>query len=249
MNYSILAILLTSLLGSLHCVGMCGGFAAYATEQRSYGILYYHLGRLLTYLLLGLAAGALGSALNGLGVVGGLSQLAALVVGILMISCGLYSFFSISAVGKIHSKYMAVPYRKILEIGDRSPTYLRPFIFGLASTFLPCGWLYSYVAIAASTGSFLSAIVTMIFFWLGTVPILTGVGVFSRVLLVRLGNFAIYAPGLILILGGTFSLLAHFSHEHHGSHMHSHIPQNESVSVLDGPDDFASHGKHVGHHH
>lgn len=50
---------LTSLLGSFHCLGMCGGIVLVIDPLKG-GALFYHLGRLVSYLLMGVLAGYLG---------------------------------------------------------------------------------------------------------------------------------------------------------------------------------------------
>ncbi|MEO8268710.1 MAG: sulfite exporter TauE/SafE family protein, partial [Aureliella sp.] len=62
------AVVTSSLLGSMHCVGMCGPLAIWAsgagdrisTHQMTVATTLYHLGRLLTYALVGMLAGAAG---------------------------------------------------------------------------------------------------------------------------------------------------------------------------------------------
>lgn len=63
---SYLSILIASLLGSPHCAGMCGGFAAWSGSGglRWSGVAAYNLGRLITYITLGIIAGLLGKSLD-----------------------------------------------------------------------------------------------------------------------------------------------------------------------------------------
>ena len=98
------AVLVASLLGSLHCVGMCGPLAIWAagvdkmararTLWLSTGL--YHLGRGLTYTLVGIAAGALGQMLDWGGDIVGIQLLAARIVGGLMVAFGLISLTRLS---------------------------------------------------------------------------------------------------------------------------------------------------------
>ena len=91
------AVISASLMGSLHCVGMCGPLALWAAgaDRSSAGramitpSLLYHLGRLLTYGLAGAAAGFFGQLLDWSGQAMGLQLVAARLAGGLMISCGL----------------------------------------------------------------------------------------------------------------------------------------------------------------
>ena len=60
------AVISASLLGSMHCVGMCGPLAMWASgagesgSKLAFNSSLYHLGRMLTYALVGLVAGLLG---------------------------------------------------------------------------------------------------------------------------------------------------------------------------------------------
>ncbi|MFO0943410.1 MAG: sulfite exporter TauE/SafE family protein [Pirellulales bacterium] len=93
------AVATASLLGSLHCVGMCGPLAIWAAgaerEHRSSGIwlssMLYHFGRGLTYAIAGLIAGGLGQLVDLGGSVVGVQLLAGRIVGGLMIVFGLVS--------------------------------------------------------------------------------------------------------------------------------------------------------------
>ena len=89
------AILLASLLGSTHCVGMCGPLALWAsgsTEQTrgrvAWNATLYHSGRLVTYTLMGLLAGAIGQLVDLGGQTIGLRMMAARIVGGFMIFVG-----------------------------------------------------------------------------------------------------------------------------------------------------------------
>ena len=57
------AVLLASFLGSGHCVAMCGGLVV-ATTRSALGIMFYHLGRLISYSTLGLVFGYMGERIN-----------------------------------------------------------------------------------------------------------------------------------------------------------------------------------------
>ena len=88
------AVFFASLLGSLHCVGMCGPFALIATsgpqsnQSLAAPVLAYSLGRLVSYSLVGAAFGAFGQALNTGAAYSGWQQNATFVAGILMVVVG-----------------------------------------------------------------------------------------------------------------------------------------------------------------
>lgn len=92
-------------MGSLHCVGMCGPLALWASGADQKGsagrmllpTLLYHFGRLWTYTLVGLIAGAIGQMLDWGGDTLGIQVLAARVVGSVMILVGLIATWRIAS--------------------------------------------------------------------------------------------------------------------------------------------------------
>src|SRR4051812_15703352 len=75
------------LVGSLHCLGMCSPLVMIITTRQPFPIarLLYNLGRILTYGVLGMAAGTFGSLFN----MSGIQQNISLVLGIALIVVGI----------------------------------------------------------------------------------------------------------------------------------------------------------------
>ena len=182
-----LPIVSASLIGSLHCAGMCGPFAAFysdPTPARGFARLLphlsYHLGRLLTYTALGALAGSLGGVTDLAAESVGIGRIAAVVAGGLMIAWAArlllehagVSWPGIGASGRLGKLSL----RLMTRIRARRPA-TRGLLVGLSSTLLPCGWLYAFAVAAAGTGSTLSGMWVMLAFWSGTVPLLVGLGV------------------------------------------------------------------------
>ncbi len=175
-----------SLIGSIHCVGMCGPFAIMATHRQSEAsensyakIASYHLGRLTTYFMLGTFAGVAGTLLNGAGYSIGISHSAARIVGATMVILGIVRLISMIQVrSKVvsHSALLQRWTHSILAIGRRmqpeSPVQ-RAYVIGLITTWLPCGWLYLFAIAASSIGSVVGANALMFAFWIGTLPLLS----------------------------------------------------------------------------
>src|SRR6185295_3680515 len=94
----IFTILAASLLGSLHCVGMCGAFLAIAVGDGNSSPgrharlqAAYHLGRLMTYVTLGAAAGMAGKLLDVGSALAGIKPVAAALAGAVILSFGIIS--------------------------------------------------------------------------------------------------------------------------------------------------------------
>ena len=177
-------VFVASLVGSLHCAGMCGPFVAVAVgnlQQRGHAAqqVAYHGARLLTYSLLGAAAGMLGAVLDLGGTLAGVQRLAAIAAGALMIAIGLIT--AMRYLG-MHFTPARLPtwVQAALAAGHRAAARLTPVkraaAIGLLTVLLPCGWLYAFVITAAGTGSPLSGAATMAAFWAGTTPLLALLG-------------------------------------------------------------------------
>ena len=181
-------VLAASLLGSLHCAGMCGGLVAFYAGTPGQGgrvpmlpHLAYSAGRLLAYTALGGAAGALGGMFDVTGgALLGVQRAAAVAAGTLMLVWGVVNL--LSAIG-VRVPRLGVPVtlhrivrRGIALVAD-APMVARAGATGVLTGSLPCGWLYAFVVAAAGTGGALAGAGLMTVFWAGTVPVMLGLGV------------------------------------------------------------------------
>ena len=209
-----MGVMVASLLGSLHCVGMCGPFAIWATQGGSSRrtIASYHLGRLTTYLSAGLAAGLLGSAITIGGDFAGLQMLAAKVAGGSLIFFGIARLLQQLPLFQTKLVTPAKPSRitALLSqakplVADRGP-YARAYFGGLLTTWLPCGWLYLFVLVAGGTGDIFLAVIVMMAFWVGTLPALTALVMGTHALIPRFRRFLPIAASLLLIATGLYTV-------------------------------------------
>lgn len=176
------AVLSASLLGSLHCATMCGPFVAACAadgtsgERRRADVWRTHLsyqgGRGLTYAAAGALLGAAGTALDLAGETVGFVRLAAAVSSVLLILYGLTSLWRRRG-GR--GPFDGLLRRGLVPLRRKGPT-LRGALLGVLTPLLPCGWLYAFLIVAAGSGSALRGALTMLVFWLGSVPALVGVG-------------------------------------------------------------------------
>ncbi len=193
-----LGVFTASLLGSLHCAAMCGGFAclyggdAAAAGAKSSaappsrpllkGHVAYHGARLLSYASLGAAAGALGAGLDRAGELAGVQRTAGVVAGVLLLVWGLALLANALNVRFLPSLVRGqVPDRAARFMGDillrfrNRGVAARAGMLGLLTGLLPCGWLYAFVVSAGGTGSAWRGAAFMGLFWLGTVPALVAI--------------------------------------------------------------------------
>ena len=171
-----LLIFCGGLLGSAHCVGMCGAFAlTLAAGERGWARLarrqlVYSLGRVSTYVLAGATLGYAGLRLGlELHTLGNLQGLLAVVAGLMLLAEGAFSAGLVRRpLANAKSCSAATTFASLL----RSSDWRAVFVAGLANGLLPCGLVYAYLALACSTGDMLRGALVMASFGLGTVPAL-----------------------------------------------------------------------------
>lgn len=216
-----LGILTASVLGSVHCAAMCGGFvclyagSSHAPKAPLLSHALYNVGRLTSYLLLGAIAGGIGAGLSTAGTFAGITHAATIVAGVLMIAWAVGSIaaqrgvrigFGLGSTGAPLAWQRTLG--RLLHSIREQPVTVRAWLTGLGTTLLPCGWLYVFVAAAGGTGSARDGMLVMAIFWLGTVPALVAVGVGAqrvfgplRRRLPTLGAVTVLVMGLFAISG------------------------------------------------
>ena len=164
------------LLGSLHCVGMCGPIAFMLPVDRTNSlkkisqIATYHFGRLLAYSSIGFIFGSIGKSLY----IFGLQQQLSITIGIVMIALVLIPY---KTLGKYN---LSRPLNRLISkikssLGQalKKKTADTFLTIGFLNGFLPCGLVYMAVFGAVATGSLFNGSVYMILFGLGTIPLMT----------------------------------------------------------------------------
>jgi sulfite exporter TauE/SafE len=218
MTALLLTVFLASLVGSLHCVGMCGPFVAFYSGSDGSGgtrrLLShgsYSAGRLVTYAIIGLAAGAVGAALDVAGSLAGLQRIAAILAGITMISWGVLALLQIRGVrifkhGSGNGRIAKALRRGFSLVSDKPPL-VRAGVVGLLSGFLPCGWLWAFVVTAVGTGSALKGAAVLAAFWAGTVPALVAVGLGLQLVSAPLRQRVPVITAILLMALGLYAIL------------------------------------------
>jgi sulfite exporter TauE/SafE len=172
----ILTALLLGLLGSFHCIGMCGPIAFMLPVHKSslsgkiLKVGSYHLGRIISYALIGLLFGLLGKGIY----LFGMQQKLSIAMGVLMILIiilpftGIKLFKPTGVLNKVLAKLKSSLGKELAK--QRTDTYLS---LGLLNGFLPCGLVYMAVIGAVASGEALQGSLYMALFGLGTVPVMT----------------------------------------------------------------------------
>lgn len=202
-------VLASSLLGSAHCAGMCGGIALAAIGPsdgaRPARQLGYHGGRLVSYAIVGAIAGLVGSVVDDAGVLVGVQRIAAMVAGAMIALFGLAAIARAFGLRVPHAGVPTVFVRVAQRVHAwtlRLPPRHRGVPLGLATPLLPCGWLYAFAAIAAASASVGVGALVMAAFWLGTVPAVVLASNGARMAFARLGRAAPVAVGIAMVVVG-----------------------------------------------
>lgn len=213
------AVFGASLLGSLHCAGMCGPFVAFVSSRhpalapRGSAVVApaaaYHAARLLVYASLGILFGALGAAVDFGASLTGIQRAAAFLAGGTLILGGLLALLRMTMLRPANAAHDSW-YRRWATIGLRHAGTLRPApraaLTGLLTALLPCGWLWAFVVAAAGAGSSLAGGLLMTAFWLGTLPILVTLGWSAQRLTRVFGERLRLATALALLVLGFMTI-------------------------------------------
>ena len=210
----LLSVLAASLLGSVHCAAMCGGFVCLysgvgsardaTVARRGAPHAAYNAGRLVSYLALGALAGSVGHSVDRLGGLAGVTRLAAILAGALMVVWGGSTLLAALGVRMPQAGTPRTLQATLTSLVVRSrgrSAVVRAAATGLLTTLLPCGWLYVFVATAGGTGRIADALAVMFFFWLGTLPMMVAVGLGAQRL------FGAFQRRLPLVGAGTAVVL------------------------------------------
>lgn len=228
----IIAAFLVGLVGSTHCLGMCGGIStalsfALPEEQRKLTrtVLFqvlYSLGRISTYIVCGMLIAAFGAGLFKL--IGHHAQLYLRIFSAaFIIVLGLYLtrwwtvLARIEVVGAKLWQHLSPLTRKFIPVTHTWQALLIGALWG----WLPCGLVYSNLLWAASSGSYLNGAFIMLGFGLGTLPAMVAVGSLAsrKVSFLRRRSTQI-CSGLIVVAFGCWMLLMPIQHLLSMSHMH-----------------------------
>lgn len=208
-------IFVSGVLGSAHCIGMCGGIAAtMSLGTRSVGGALlrqgcWSLGRTMTYVFLGVIVSAIGAKfLRSQGNAVWLQAMFAIVAGLLLVIQGLRAAGWLKWRVHRHISGPCVTHSVFSQF-FKGGSSVSVFIAGLFTGFLPCGLVYSFLALAASSGSVVKGSLIMLSFGLGTIPVMliTGAGlsvvtIGIRRNLLRIAGISVLVTGLMTTARG-----------------------------------------------
>ncbi|OGI41517.1 MAG: hypothetical protein A2140_01765 [Candidatus Muproteobacteria bacterium RBG_16_62_13] len=230
---TLVSALLVGLLGSTHCLGMCGGIVGALTLGLKEDVrrsplrlfpylLAYNAGRIASYAIAGAVAGYLSAQILRIAPPEQARLIAKLVSGGFMLLLGFYLagwWPALTALEKLGGKLWTriEPFgRKLLPVNHP----LKALGLGLLWGWLPCGMVYAALTWALAAGNATDGALLMVAFGLGTLPMLFAVGAAARWL-----NQFVQQPwvrrgaGILVILFGLYTLFAPAgSKSHDGGH-------------------------------
>lgn len=202
------AAFILGLLGSMHCIGMCGPIALALPLDRSskstaaLGASAYNVGRIFTYASMGLLFGAIGQVF----LVVGLQQWISIAAGAMLL---IYVIIAYGLKKPMFSKWnlglgrLKGAMMKQFKKGSTSSL----FSIGVLNGLLPCGFVYFALVGAIAASSPVEGAAYMALFGLGTAPALFAMNLFGSQLLSRFRiNVNTLIPYVLVIFGVLFIL-------------------------------------------
>lgn len=200
------------LIGSFHCIGMCGPIVValplkkHNLISKISGAVLYNSGRVITYSILGILFGLLGQGIQ----MAGFQQWTSILLGAAMIISVLFPFVFREkiTIGNLFTGFSARLITRLRKLfADRS--YFSLLMIGLLNGLLPCGLVYVAIAGAIGSGTVLNGAIFMMLFGIGTIPLLLiatlasdAIGQRVRSKMQRVVPYFVFLLGVLFILRG-----------------------------------------------
>ena len=203
---------LLGLLGSFHCIGMCGPIAMVlpvhkdTRASKTIKISLYHIGRILAYGSIGLLFGFLGKGLF----LSGFQQRLSIIIGVIIVG---YILLPKNWIRKIE---VTTPLYQIVAriksgLGSRlkKNSFSSLFVIGFLNGYLPCGMVYMAVVGAVAMATPQQGFLYMLLYGVGTIPLMTMIIYFKHLFSIKFRNniqkaipYFVFLIGVLFILRG-----------------------------------------------
>lgn len=208
-EFSYALAFMTGLLGSGHCLGMCGGLvSAFFMKLQARGpwpYLTYHAGRISMYALVGLLAALLGAVLVSTGRIGLAQGVLQIVAGIVVILLGL----DLLGVSPIRNVYGFAPVawmrRQFMTAAQKGPV-VGALIGGAINGMMPCSMTMAMAVQATTAPSPPEGMLLMLAFGAGTLPSMLSASFLFGKLGPRLRGWLLKGAALFVIALGVSTL-------------------------------------------
>jgi sulfite exporter TauE/SafE len=204
MIFKVLAVLIATFSGSVHCGAMCGGLSLAAGPSPALQFRYQG-SRLISYVLIGFIAGWFGSRVTVPAAVPELSVVAGILLSGFLVASGvrlLWSGRPLEGFGVLSGLLGFLSERTLATFGPGR----RAIAVGLMTPLLPCGWLLTALVLALASGGPLWGALIFFAVWAGSVPVLAAGPALARLGLRRFGPRGRRWVALAMIGAGFFSL-------------------------------------------
>lgn len=223
--------------GSGHCFAMCGAVVTLLERPGGRWLhrLSYNFGRLCCYALLGTVAGGVGLVLTQVPGLGSGLTLLRLLAAMLVIALGLKLLINLRSLDFLE-RGGALLWRRLSPLAGRvlpATSLPRAVAAGFIWGALPCGLVYSAVAMAAATGSYAGGALVMAVFWAGTLPALLAAGATAgRVTLLARDGRLRKLCGLLLLVAGILALVLPAWHGPSADHEHRETGHDHAAARM-----------------
>jgi sulfite exporter TauE/SafE len=208
-NLNLLSAFLLGVLGSAHCIGMCGGIASSIaltqTANKTLSLLLYNLGRISSYAL----AGAILGSVDFLFRYGTMGVILRTFAAFMLIAMGLYiaqwwrGLTKVEAIGHKLWRFISPAASRLLPVKSLKQSFLLGVFWG----WLPCGLVYSTLIWSSAANSSTTSALLMLFFGLGTLPAMMTTSLLAKQLQGLMSkSISQKVSGSIIILFGLYSM-------------------------------------------
>ena len=179
----LLSAFILGIMGSFHCLGMCGPIAISIPLQGKHygqkvlGSALYNSGRTITYGIMGAVFGLIGHGFQLMG----FQRWISIIMGSLMVLAvflpSLFKGFNLA-----NSAFFTTHLRAAIGRLFTQRSYGGLFLIGLLNGLLPCGLVYMAIAGAIGTGDWLQGVLFMLLFGVGTIPMLMAINLAGNII-------------------------------------------------------------------
>lgn len=170
--------------------------------QRFKPHLYFNIGRLVSYTVLGAAIGSLGSVLTLSPQVNGIVTV---IASLVMVGLGFQLLKLFPGLRRFQPKMPKAFAHKVHELSDQHQKSA-PFLLGAGTFFLPCGFTQALQLYVLSQGDPMTGALTMLFFSLGTLPALLSLSAISSFAKGAAQGYFLKFAGVMVIMLGLFNV-------------------------------------------
>jgi sulfite exporter TauE/SafE len=247
-----LGVLVLGLLGSGHCVGMCGVFAmtTSAGARSAGGVVLrqvsYQIGKATSYVFLGVLLLLAGQWVEARTSIENFQTVLGGIAGAVMILAGLAYALEWRLPPVVARWWQGSAVCGALGGLWRSPSLFKSLLIGWVNGFLPCGLSLMALLYLVSFNSAKGVVLGAYVFGLATLPGLLAVALLGQKISVASRRWLVRASGVALVIFGVLTLVRGQPAVHHW--MHEHLMWGDG-GAAGGAHEHHGHGGHEGHGH